>query len=385
MQATAAAMLMATLAVAPAPVFAGSAGDSATEALSHRVFPLFEAIGHDARAMAALKARAGIAAVLEARQTRREACEQDLPCRARAMLWSDTETAAVSAAIPADASAADDGAAAQSRRELVGINTIIRTYALGEVPRYPDIDGPGTVDPREAKARLQAAVWLAATPRAGSVQTVDPSVDFALALLDVNDRADAAGFEPLTGGYNAAAVKRSRGLAWNRYRYSALIVTGVGPETPDTPLSAFGKYHLRLAANRFAQGDAAFVIVTGGRAHPRATRFTEAVEMRRALIERYAIPADAILIEPYARHTTTNLRNATRLLAAIGAPPAMETVIVSNPGQSATIESPAFVERNRSELGYQPGTVGPRLSPTALVFRPATQSARIDPRDPLDP
>jgi hypothetical protein len=226
---------------------------------------------------------------------------------------------------------------------------------------------------------------LHADPHADSAQALDPSIDYALALLDTGDRTDAIGFEPLSSGANAPAMARARKLDWNRYRYSAMIVTGVGPEEPDMPLSPLGKVHVRLAAARFAQGDVPFIIVTGGRAHPRATRFTEAEEMRKALIERYAIPADAILIEPYARHTTTNLRNATRLLMAIGAPLERDALIVCNPGQSAYIENPQFVQRNEKELGYQPGQIGARLSPTELVFRPARASARIDPRDPLDP
>jgi hypothetical protein len=180
-------------------------------------------------------------------------------------------------------------------------------------------------------------------------------------------------------------MKRARSLDWKRWRYTAIIVTGVGPETPDTALSPFGKYHVRLAADRFARGDIALIIVTGGRAHPRATRFTEAEQMRAALIERYGVPADAIVIEPYARHTTTNLRNATRLLATLGAPLDRDTLIVCNPGQSEAIASAAFVQRNLTELGYAPGKVGRRLSPTEVEFRPSPLSLRVDPRDPLDP
>jgi hypothetical protein len=204
-------------------------------------------------------------------------------------------------------------------------------------------------------------------------------------LLDVSDRTDAIGHEPLTDGANAAAMARAGTLDWHRYRYSAMIVTGVGPEIEGEPLSPFGKYHLRLAARRFAQGDIAFILVTGGRAHPRATRFTEADEMRKALIERYGMPPNAIIIEPYARHTTTNLRNASRLLARTGAPLEAETVIVCNPLQSAYIESAKFTERNAAELGYQPGKIVRRVSPSELVFRPSQAAERVDPRDPLDP
>lgn len=225
-------------------------------------------------------------------------------------------------------------------------------------------------------------MWLAQTPRDGSVQALDPSLDFALALLAGAGRTDAVSFEPLSGGLNAPAFRRAKGLDWARYRYSALIVTGVGPEVEDQPLSPYGQYHVRLAAQRYARGEAPFLILTGGHAHPRATRFAEAEEMRRALVERYGVPAEAIVIEPHARHTTTNLRNAARLLTALGAPSGRDALIVCNPEQSAMIEHPAFAERNRRELGYLPGAVGRRLSPTELEFRPSPLSARVDPLDP---
>lgn len=377
----------AMLALASAPASAGAVRDIETEALSDRLFPLLDALGRDMSAMAAIKAKPEVAAMLRGRQERRETCAADLGCLGQAMIWTPTESALLARAAiqPTGAQASDDGAAAQTAREIEGVNAIVRTFGLGQVPAYPQIDGAGTIDPQETRSRLQAAAWLAQTPRSASTQALDPSIDFALALLDAGDRTDAIGFEPLTGGLNAPAMKRAKGLDWKRFRYSAMIVTGVGPEVPDMTLSPFGKYHLRLAADRFAQGDVPFIIVTGGRAHPRATRFAEAEQMRKALIERYGVPAEAIVIEPYARHTTTNLRNATRLLMAMGAPLDKDTVIICNPGQSAAIESPAFVQRNLAELGYEPGKVGRRISPTELEFRPSPQSARVDPRDPLDP
>ncbi|BCA61401.1 hypothetical protein HMP09_0635 [Sphingomonas sp. HMP9] len=360
-------------------------GDRVMGTLSHRLFPLFDAVGADPAALDLLRAKPAVAAMLAARAARLTACTDDLTCTAQALVWTSTESAILAEAVPKGLSSADDGAAAQAKREIEGINVVLRTFGLGQVPRYPQIDGTGPIDPAEARARLQAADWLSRTPRARSVQVLDPSIDYALALLDVSDRTDAIGFDPLTGGLNAAATKRARSLDWTRWRYSAMIVTGVGPETPDTALSPFGKYHVRLAADRFARGDIAVIIVTGGRAHPRATRFTEAEQMRAALIDRYGVPADAIVVEPYARHTTTNLRNATRLLVALGAPLDKDALIVCNPGQSATITSDVFTQRNLAELGYVPGQVGRRLSPTEVEFRPSPLSLRIDPRDPLDP
>jgi hypothetical protein len=357
-----------------AQAMAKPVGDRVIAALSRRLFPLFDTIGGDPAALDRVKAKPGVATMLVARAGRRTACADDVTCIAQALVWTPSETSILAEATPQGMSSADDGAAAQARREIEGVNGILRTFGLSQVPRYPQIDGPGPIDPLETRARLQAADWLSRT-----------SMDFALALLDVSDRTDAIGFDPLTGGLNAAGMKRARSLDWKRWRYTAIIVTGVGPETPDTALSPFGKYHVRLAADRFARGDIALIIVTGGRAHPRATRFTEAEQMRAALIERYGVPADAIVIEPYARHTTTNLRNATRLLATLGAPLDRDTLIVCNPGQSEAIASAAFVQRNLTELGYAPGKVGRRLSPTEVEFRPSPLSLRVDPRDPLDP
>ncbi|RSV47642.1 YdcF family protein [Sphingomonas sp. ABOLD] len=377
---------IAALAVTVFAAPAWAADDAVIAALSARLFPTLDAAGHDPAVLDRITNAPGMESVLRARRERRAACKQDLACRAQALLWSHREAEALRGALAAEKTlpVANDGISAQLDREIAGINGIVRVYALGATPTTP-IDGPGPIAPKDLAARLQAADWLAETPRDGSAQRLDPSIDYALALLDTSDRTDAIGHEPLSGGANAAPMARAKTLDWKRYRYSAMIVTGVGPEIQGEPLSPFGKYHLRLAARRFAQGDIAFILVTGGRAHPRATPFTEADEMRKALIARYGIPADAIISEPYARHTTTNLRNASRLLAAMGAPMQMETVIVCNPLQSGYIESARFVERNAAELGYQPGTVVRRVSPTELVFRPSRASERVDPRDPLDP
>ncbi|MEG8052113.1 ElyC/SanA/YdcF family protein [Sphingomonas aerolata] len=89
----------------------------------------------------------------------------------------------------------------------------------------------------------------------------------------------------------------------------------------------------------------------GQRGPPRGTASSEPSRIRRALIERYAIPADRIILEPYARHTTTNLRNATRRMVALGIPLDRPTLIVTDAQQSAYIESPTFITRNTAELG----------------------------------
>ncbi|WP_217907251.1 YdcF family protein [Janthinobacterium sp. PC23-8] len=332
-------------------------------------------------------------AVVSARLRRIDACRQAPACVLNASTWTDAEIASLAAAAakaPAStwrtSTLADDGAPAQVERELRGLNCIIEVYGLGASPRYPLIDGP--VDPVGSvhfKAASEDAAWLAKAGEDDPALVLDPSLRLAIALLDVNDGNDAIAFEPLDMGHNAAALGRARLIDWTRYRYTAIIVPGVGPENQGMPLSARGKLNVRMAAQRYADGAAPFVILSGASVHPRGTLFVEAVEMRRALIGRFGVPAESIIIEPYARHTTTNLRNVTRRLAAMGAPLDKDGLIITNVEQSRYIESSEFTVRNLKELGYAPGAIGARLSPTELTFRPSLKSLRIDPADPLDP
>ena len=68
------------------------------------------------------------------------------------------------------------------------------------------------------------------------------------------------------------------------------------------------------AAADLAAGVAPYVIVSGGAVHGPAN---EAVLMRAFLLAR-GVPEERILVDPCARHTTTNLRNAGRLMLAAG-------------------------------------------------------------------
>ena len=109
------------------------------------------------------------------------------------------------------------------------------------------------------------------------------------------------------------------------------------------------------------------------------------VEMKRALIEDFGVPADAILIDPHARHTTTNLRNAARLIYRYGVPVARLALLSTDPYQSTYVESAEFRDRCARELGYQPVTLGRRLSRFDIEFAPAAESLHADATDPLDP
>lgn len=377
-------MLAAALAVA-LPSHAAPVKDQYWGLMAHQLFP----------AVASVKARTpqGLAAVLEQRKTRIDACQAAPKCLFLASTWTDEEMDAVARAVPALPTTApngppiaDDGVKAQVVRELRGLNAILQIYGFGTESRYPMIDGPVEKPGSDAfKALVADAIWLAEAGKSDPGMQLDPSIPLAIALIDVNERRDAVAFEPLDKAHNAPAFTLARGIDWKRYRYTAIIIPGVGPDNPSISMSARSKLHLRQAASRFADGEAAFIITSGAAVHPKGSRFNEAVEMRKVLIERYGIAAERILIEPYARHTTTNLRNITRRLVAMGAPLDRPTLIVANPSQSAYIGSPEFAARNPAELGYQPGVVGRRLSPYELEFVPSIRSLRVDPWDPLDP
>jgi hypothetical protein len=92
-----------------------------------------------------------------------------------------------------------------------------------------------------------------------------------------------------------------------------------------------------------------------------------------------------VIIDPHARHTTTNLRNAARLVLRYGFPPASPVLITSDAGQSAYISSKEFSERCQREMGHLPGTLGRRLSAFDQEFTPSVRALHADPTDPLDP
>lgn len=374
------ALLLCVAVAAVQPVFAATAQDQAIAALGQRLFPLATTLDRS-------QAGAEVRAMLARRGRRLAACADDAVCRVDASVWQQDEIGlvaemAASAGPPARARERRDAI----RRELAGLNGILDVYGKGGTPPYPEIDGPiGKRGSQRLAADVAVAASIGEAGRDEAITAFDPSIGLALALIDVNDRLDAIAFEPINEGLNSEAFRHARKLDWSRYRYTAIIVLGAGPEDLLTPLSARGKLHVKVAAQRYFDGQAPFVIVSGAAVHPRETEFVEAVEMRRALIERYAVPAHAIVIEPYARHTTTNLRNAARLLMAMQAPLDRDALVLSDPRHIDAVASPGFVERNQRELGYQPGRIGARTSPFDIVFRPSADSARVDPLDPLDP
>lgn len=338
-------------------------------------------------------------------------CGLDAACLTRAFVWSTDDIAAGDAALRAlvvtnaevrahlagslrasglvQAYAADDDAAMVSHAwqdAAAGLNHILDTYALGTAPRYPLIDAVSYDAASESYRRLLANMVAMLHDRQDDLTTfVAPSLGFARRLLDANHRDEAGRFEPLHEGENAAALRRVPAVHWDDYPYTAILVPGAGPDRPDVALDPWAKVRLELAVARFRAGRAPFIIVSGGYVHPNQTPFNEALEMKRSLVRDFGVPAEAVVIEPHARHTTTNLRNAARLALRYGFPADRPMLITSDQGQSAYISGKEFHDRCLREMGHLPGTLGARISPFDQAFTPSARALHADARDPLDP
>jgi len=130
--------------------------------------------------------------------------------------------------------------------------------------------------------------------------------------LEVNRRDEAGRYEPLEAGENKAAVANLSNIKWSDYPYSFILVLGSGP-SDSAPLSAVAAKRADVAAELFLNHKAPLIIMSGGHVHPMQTPFCEAIEMKKYVMGKFKIPETSILIEPHARHTTTNFRNGARL------------------------------------------------------------------------
>lgn len=262
------------------------------------------------------------------------------------------------------------------------INHTIGVYIEGKKPNYPKIDSISFDQNNNSFAEL--ARTSAQLSTLSSTVFVEPSLKFALEALEMNGRTDAADFEPMESGVNLMAIKRIKNIDWKAFPYSVILVPGEGPEDKDTELSAGGMLRCRLAAIQYKKGLAPFIVVSGARVHPYKTKYSEAFEMKKFLMAQLHIPEEAIIMEPHARHTTTNLRNCVRLMFNYGMP-------MDKPAITSTIKSQSdyitgiLKARCMKELGYFPFENGKRLSETEAEFYPNTMSLQIDFDEPLDP
>ncbi len=284
---------------------------------------------------------------------------------------------------------------AMSNRELlsrawgqyvVGVNYIIDQFGLGKKMRYPRIDSASyPVNGPVYRTVLKDIFGILSVQTDSLTTFYEPSLAIALRLMDANDRDEPARHEPMATTDNRLAVAQIKRTDFKAYPYMVIVVPGSGPSLRTTPVSPDGKIHCDAAALSYKQKKAPFLIVSGGYCYPFQGPFAEAVEMRNYLMARHGIPESAIIIDPHARHTTTNLRNANRLLIRYGIPANRPSLFVTSKSQTDYVDNAAFDARNRRELGYMPYTDKKRLSMHEISYIPTIECLHLDPFDPLDP
>jgi hypothetical protein len=264
-----------------------------------------------------------------------------------------------------------------------GLNRILSVYCLGKDPRYPAIDKVSFDVSTEAYRNL-LKTKIAEMKFSNDPLFFEPTLNFAMKLLEVNRRDEAARHEPLEEGENKAAVQNLKNVRWSDYPYSFILVLGSGGADLKTPLSPIGARRTDVAAQLFLQHKAPLIIVSGGYVHPMQTPYCEAIEMKKYLMEKYKIAETSILVEPQARHTTTNFRNAARLAFRYRIPTTL-ALVTSSDSHIASSASEEFRVRCVNELGYFPMEFIKQISPVEAEFKPAVASLFFDANDPLDP
>ncbi|WP_152620371.1 YdcF family protein [Pedobacter lusitanus] len=263
------------------------------------------------------------------------------------------------------------------------INHVIDVYVNGKQANYPAIDSISfSVRDKSYPELVNTSVFLSINDNNNLF--FEPEMKFALLALEINERNDAADYEPMERTVNQAAFLSIKKTDFGVYPYSVILVPGEGPEERDIELSAGGMLRCRLAAEQYRNKVAPYIMVSGGRVHPYKTKYNEANEMKLYLMRVLQIPESAILMEPHARHTTTNLRNAARIIFRYGIPMEKPGLVVTVKSQSMYI-SDIMPQRCLKELGYEPYKTGKRLSDNNLEFYPNVMSLQIDFDEPMDP
>lgn len=185
---------------------------------------------------------------------------------------------------------------------------------------------------------------------------------------------------------NVATVAWLQTMLPTRPKAPLIVVPGYTPLDADTPvrLTDVAKRRLARAVEAHQDAGALGFLVTGGNVYPAHTPFNEAWEMRRWLVEHHGIPPNQVVLEPFARHSTTNLRNAGRFLLRHVMDHA---VVVTDAGQGfyfGAQDLSTFRLRCKNQLGYSVGSLQPNLGFTRITFVPAPDVLRRG-EDPLDP
>jgi hypothetical protein len=266
----------------------------------------------------------------------------------------------------------------------IGMNQLMKAYTENKNLRYPKIDSV-SYPAQSSHYQLILKEMLAQVNQKTGTMTLffQPNLELCKQLLFINNRDEAGRYEPLHLE-NKKAYQNIVKTHWKDYPYSIILIPGEGPEN-GMPISPNNKYRCQLGADRYNRKLAPFIIVSGGNVHPFQTAYNEAIEMKKYLMEVCLIPGSAIIIEPHARHTTTNFRNATRIMAREGIPLAKLALCSTSVFQADYIMDDSFKKTNHDYLKYIPFLSLKRLNEFDVEFSPNLESLQMDSLDPLDP
>lgn len=272
--------------------------------------------------------------------------------------------------------------------QRVGDRVVARLEPVAETGLVRALQvGPQAGPAIDLDLRVAGGSAVASLRRGGSAREergqAEPLPTARYALAPASALADGAGTIDLQAE-NAAVSARLRTLSPGEraVRWPIVVCPGFASEDQTTPISERSKARARHALKVMRDVGAHAIVVTGGNVHPAGTVHNEALELKRELLA-LGLTADRIAIDPAARHTTTNLRNAGRFVLAHGFDRAL---VVTSFGQSFYVghgEVSTFRLRCKKELGHTIGRLVPvglrrtRFSPTARVFERGP--------DPLDP
>ena len=116
----------------------------------------------------------------------------------------------------------------------------------------------------------------------------------------------------------ARYVAHTGEFAGKTYASDVLIIPGYATARFEGALHPRAAERAQLAARDFFAGRAPFILVSGCNVHPANTPFNEAAELKRYLVDVLHVPADRVILEPTARHSPTNVRNAGRYMVQNG-------------------------------------------------------------------
>jgi hypothetical protein len=273
-------------------------------------------------------------------------------------------TALVRTLVLADLSGADPGAVERAFRTAQGLERERFVFAWNNAMQDDDLTR--WIDGREELRRAAEAIALSMAPP-------DPSPAHSAAALEALERFSA----------------------WDRHAYAVIIVPGytpLGATTASPGVHPVARQRLEQALRAFNEGKAPFIVVSGANVYPRGTPYYEAIEMKKELV-RMGMQEERVLVEARARHSTTNLRNAGRIMRKYGLSSALITTKGGGLfgsalfGQDFYFSNPElsmFHRRSEKELGYRVGELT-AAGDGRIAFVPSPGVTRFNYKDALDP